>query len=237
MTKNSGNAIAAGDRIERLENAKAGEAQRMALARLEKAKAMRNRVTDVVVREDGRTFTRKKVTTTVDRLCGSGKIDKGLRGTIDVFAQLFAEALGMATVDGDDSSNRLTASYEGGGGGGFGSRTVPDRTLDAMTILRRIYATIPPQLQRTFSEIAHEEIGALVGKPRTLAQIGSERGYLSEKQASACGGTEVAITAELIAHLVRLFGAAAAETGTRVTLSQQTPKTLTRQGVLEGVAA
>lgn len=235
-TTNADNVTEAADRMERRENSKVAEATRMALARREQAKDIRGRVRDEILHEGGRTRMVKRVSTTADKLVSNGKINRGHKSTLETFAMLIAEALGCATLDGDDATSRLTSQYEPAGGSGYGPRSVSDRRLTALNALRKVRANIPPELVRTFIEVAAEEVGALIGKPRTLESIGHERGYL-HKQASAAGGVEVSITIELVCHLMRQLDGIAADNNPRATMSQERRKQLTHQGLLEELAA
>jgi hypothetical protein len=183
----------------------AAEAQRVAVAKIERAKALKANVKSEVIHEGGRSRTVHKVKTTAQKLMESGKLSKDLKNQLDAFSMVVARALGAAVDDGEDSTSRLTAQYEGMSGGAFGSKTLSDKVIDARTELREIGRLIPPEMQEVFVQVVGEEVGSLIGKPKTLDQLGEMRGYL-HKQASASGGTQVYDVVALIAHLAKMRG-------------------------------
>lgn len=238
MTHNSENVLAAADRMERRSDRQAAEAQRMALARLEQARATRGRVHDEIFHDGGHTRLVRRVTTTAGKLVQAGKIDRGLKASLEEFARLVAVALGAATIDGDDSTSSCVSQYDPtSGGGSFGPRSMGDRRLQALEVLARVRRYIPNELVRTFTEIVAEEVGSLMNPARSLARVGESRGYM-HKQASAAGGVEVAIMIELIAHLMQLPEVrAVTETTMRVTMSQKSRKNVAQLRISEELAA
>lgn len=206
------------------------------LARVSKAKEKRRReLTGAqkveVLHTDGRSRTVKRVNTTASKMMTSGKLPRDLYNQLTAFARVVARALGAAVDDGDDSTSRLTAQYDGMPGGAHGSKTPSDSILDARTALREIGRLIPPELQAVFVQIVGEEVGSFMGKPKTLDQLGDARGY-HHKQASASGGTQVYDVIALIAHLAKLRGVLSRENiiALRQNAATET-KSLTSQGV------
>jgi hypothetical protein len=181
------------------------ERARVNAAKRKKDNHHRGRIKSETIVTEGRTHTVKKVQTTASKLVNSGKLSKDLYNQLTGFAQLVAQALGVAVHDGEDSTARQISQYADAGGGSFGSRTLKDSIIDARTELREIGQLIPPQLQEVFVQIVGEEVGSLMSKPMTLDQIGEMRGY-HHKQASASGGTQVFDVVALVCHLARMRG-------------------------------
>jgi hypothetical protein len=183
----------------------AEEQKRVAQAKAKRKKHLEGRQQTQVMSTDGRTHTVKRVKTTASKMVETGKLPRDLYTQLAAFAAIVARALGAAVEDGQDSTSRLTAQYEGVPGGTFGSKTLSDSVIDARTELREIGRLIPPEMQECFVQVVGEEVGSLLGKPLTLDQLGEKRGY-HNKQASASGGTQVYDVVALLTHLAKLRG-------------------------------
>lgn len=176
------------------------ENKRIDKAKLARQKEMKTSI--VVLQTEGRTHTVRKFKTTAEKLMGDGKLPKDMKNALDAFAVLAADALGVATVDGDDSTSKITGQYETGGGTGFASRTPSDRQLAGATALRQMAARIPSELREVFTQLIAEEVSYNDIRRRTLRELGEAMGYL-HKQSTAAGGATVYCVTALIAHFMR----------------------------------
>lgn len=129
----------------------------------------------------------KKRATTLDALEKRGQLAKDLRIAFDAFARHCARATGAVVDDRDPrgSSARMGSQWEGSIGGGFGTRTPSDASLDSARVARYVTAEMPDPFQRLLAELVEEHIsdGPLI----FLKTYGHERGFAQEQQARAAG--------------------------------------------------
>lgn len=185
---------------------KADEGKRIAAVQAEKQRAARAKITIGVLTTEGRQHTVRRIKTTSDRLAKERRLPDDLKACLDAFALLVGDAVGAATRDGDDSTARLTISYDGYSGAPvFASKSINDRQLDGERALKEMAARIPHELRETFAQIIAEEIGLSGGRSKTLRELGEALGYL-HKQSPAAGGAIVYCIASLIAHYMRGLG-------------------------------
>ena len=183
----------------------AAENQRVAQARAEQHERVNGSRRVEVMTANGRSHTVQKIKTTAQRLMEDGHLPRDLKYALDEFAMVVARATGAAVDEGDDSTNRMTASYGDGGGGEFGSKTPSDKVLDARRILREIGTLIPPELRDLFIQLVAEEVGSLVGAPLTLEQIGERRGF-DGIEAHSAGAAQVYDVIAMLAHFAKTHG-------------------------------
>jgi hypothetical protein len=188
--------------LRRIDSRTGEEIERVEATRTDKIESFKTRSDKLVLRTDGHTREVRKVATTIAHLEKHGNLTKDLAIYLHKFAQRVADGHGAATEDGDDSTSRLTASYEAGGGGSFGSKTYSDRRLDGLRVLQEMKKRIPRELMPVFDQIVNEETSGWHDRKRTLAEIGEMIGY-KHKQQSAAGGALVYAVVALIAHYCR----------------------------------
>ncbi len=186
-----------------LKQLKAAEGVRVFNAKARKDRNGAKRVAVSVLETDGQRRTVKRIVTTASKMHDDQKLPKYLRVALEAFAILVADGLGVATMDGHDSSNRLTGSYEpSGGGGGFASKTYTDRQLNGLAAFREMEKRIPTELEIVFRQIIGEEVGSITGKRQSLAELGEHLGY-KHSQSSAAGGVQVYCVTTLIGHYMK----------------------------------
>jgi hypothetical protein len=169
-------------------------------------RSSKKRLTRTVVETEGHRREVKKIKTTVSKLEKDGRITRGLAQYLYLFAQLVAAGTGAATDDRQDSTNRLTGSYEGyTSAGGFQSKTPSDIQLYGLHALQEMKNRIPPELIDIFNQIIDEEVEGHSPIRKTLSEIGDKLGY-KHKQASPSGAALVYATVCLIAHFMREKG-------------------------------
>jgi len=183
----------------------ADEIERVELTRTRKIKEFTRRTDYVVLETDGHRRGVQRVKTTASKLETAGKLPKDLMVYVQAFAMLVANGMGAATDDRHDSTNRLTANYEGGSGGAFGSRTPSDRVLMGTSAYQEMRQRIPQELLPLFEQIVNEEVAGYSPLARTLKEIGEALGY-TDRLSSASGGTQVFCISALIAHFLREKG-------------------------------
>lgn len=181
---------------------KGEEYERVEETRTTKIKSFTSRTDRLVLSTDGHTREVRKVATTVAKLEKDGRLTRDLAIYLHNFAQRVAEGHGAATEDGDDSTSRLTSSYEPGNSGGFASRTPSDRQLTGIHCLQAMRMRIPRELMPIFDQILNEETAGWHDRRKTLSEIGQMIGY-KHKQESAAGGALVYAVTCLIAHFCR----------------------------------
>lgn len=169
-----------------------------------KVEGRRSAKTVIQIGTERRSVT--KVVTLVDKVFKAGNLPKELKLAVDAFAMLVADGMGVATMDGDDSTSRLIGTYDGYvSGSGFKAMTPSDRQIDGLTAFRVMRSMVPQELQPVYQQIIHEEVGIRHNKPLGLAEYGEEFGY-RYKQSSSAGGMLVFCVATLIAHYLRNRG-------------------------------
>lgn len=187
---------------------RAEDAARTIHAQEARAKVLRTRTKVIVMETEGKRRTVRKVKTTCDKMLAEGKLPKHLKTAVDVFSLLCAASTGAATIDHDDSTNRMTASYDVTGGSAFGSKTLSDRQLLGMQAVREMKRRIPSELMPIFMMIMGEEVG-LSDTRKSLSLIGEELGY-KHKQASSAAAMAVYSVAAIISHYMKERGYTAA---------------------------
>ncbi|WP_088347756.1 MULTISPECIES: hypothetical protein [Rhodomicrobium] len=193
------------DRIERRVSRKAAEINRVAVAKAQMAKSRKKQVRDVVIETAGSRHTGRRVDTTCSKMVAAGTLPKYLMVALDGFTLLVADSFGVATLDGDDATSNLTGGYEPGIGRlPRGPRTVSDRQLRGLGVLKAMQQRVPAELQAVFRQIVTEEVGAMAN-PKSLAELGEEIGR-KHKQASAAGGTLVYCVLALIHQFMKERG-------------------------------
>lgn len=181
---------------------KADETKRVKSVKSAKDEEGKRRIAVTVMEEGGKKRTVKRLMTTADKMMQNKLLPKVLKSAIDGFALLVADGYGVATTDGQDSTSRLTCSYEPMSGSGYGSKTLSDTMLNGLSAYKSMRSRVPAGMLQTFDQIVGEETGNLKTPRRTLAQIGEDAGY-THKQASSAGGMQVICVAELIAHYMK----------------------------------
>lgn len=185
---------------------KGEEYERVETVRTASVKTTRRRVGFVVLETDGHKREIRKVKTTASKLEKDGKLTRDLANYLSAFARSVADGMGVATDDGHDSTNRLTASYEPIGTlSGFGSRTPSDRQLLGIEALQEMKNRVPNELIPIFNQIVDEEVAGYSPLARTLSELGERLGY-KHKQQTAAGGALVYAVSCLIAHYMRERG-------------------------------
>lgn len=194
------------ERLERSQSRKAAERKRMKDATKLRIKAEGRRSGMVTIQVGKTRQTVRKVTTMVDKVFKAGNLPKELKLSIDAFAILVADGMGVATEDGDDSTSKLIGTYDGYvSGSGFKSGGLSDRQLEGLTAFRVMRSQVPVELQDVFLQIVYEEVGLRHGLAKTLAEWGEEFGY-RYKQSSSAGSMMVFCVAALVAHYLRNRG-------------------------------
>ncbi len=178
------------------------EVERIEITRTRKIKEFTRRTDYVVLETDGHRRGVQRVKTTASKLETAGKLPKDLMIYVQVFAALVANGMGAATDDRHDSTNRLTANYEGGSGGAFGSRTPSDRVLTGMAAYQEMRQRVPQEFLPLFDQLTNEEVAGYSPMARTLKELGEALGY-TDRLSTASGGTQVFFVAALIAHYIR----------------------------------
>ena len=180
---------------------KRAESQRIKDAKARRSRQLAVRAETVVMIEEGRQRTVRKVKSVLDK---TAQLPKSLRVIVDAFCRQVADSNGVATIDGEDSTNRQTGAYEAGGNVCFGSKTLADKQIAGSALYKLVKVRIPFDFLSLFDQIVSEEIGTFQGKPKTLAQIGENFGFL-HKQASAAASMAIIATCTIIAHSMREF--------------------------------
>ncbi len=197
------------------------EYERVETTRTKKIKQFTERTDKLVLRTDNHTREVRKVATTIAKLEKGNRLSRDLAIVLHQFARRVADGHGAATLDGDDSTSRLTSQYEPiGTKSGFGSRTPSDAQMDGLRCLQEMKKLVPKQLKRIFDQIVNEETSGWHDRPRTLSEIGQEIGY-QDSQASAAGGALVHAVCCLIDHFMRENGYVAYSKRETVALEQQ----------------
>jgi hypothetical protein len=194
-------------------NRRAEDAARTIHAQEARAKELRTRTKVIVMETEGKRRTVRKVKTTCDKMLAEGKLPKHLKTAVDLFAQLCAASTGAAVIDAQDSTNRMTSSYDVMGGGSFGSKTFSDHQLTGMTAVREMKRRVPTELMPIFMMIMAEEVG-LAETRKSLSQIGEDLGY-KHKQASSAAAMAVFSVAAIIGHYLKEQGYTATNGRTR----------------------
>jgi len=185
---------------------KAAESDRIEGVKTRKRNRQKLDAAITVMEDGGRRRTVKRLMTTCDKMLQLKTIPPHLRSAVGGFAILVADGMAVATKDGDDSTNRLTVSYDPvGGTPGFQSKTLSDRQLEGLTAMRRMKARIPDDLMPTFLQIVSEETGAISGRGDTLTIIGERHGF-KYRQASSAGSMQVVCIAAMISHFLKERG-------------------------------
>jgi hypothetical protein len=171
-----------------------------------KAKRAKSRLAVTVTTENGKSRTIKKIKTTTDKMLTNGTLKKYLKKALDTFCLMVGDGLGVAVDDNDESTSRMIAAYEAfSSGSGFKSRTLSDRQIEGLTAYRVMESRIPVELHAIFRQIVFEEVGASLGTPMTLTEMGEKAGY-TWRQASASGGTQICCVLMLVHHFLKEKG-------------------------------
>lgn len=181
------------------------EIERIDEVRTRKSKYERRRTDYNIVRTDEGQREVKKVRTTASKLEKDGRLSRELMNYLQIFARIVAEGMGAATEERHDSTNRLTASYDGFYMAEFRSRTLSDRQIDGTWLHQEMRKRIPREFIPIFEQVMNEEVSGYSPLARTLAELGEKLGY-KHKQSSASGGTQVYFIAALIAHFLQENG-------------------------------
>jgi hypothetical protein len=182
------------------------EQKRVDATKAGKAKRAKSGLAVTVTTENGKNRIVKKRRTTTDKMLKTGILQKYLKSSLDCFAVMVGDAIGVATTDGHDATNRLTAAYEAfSAGGGYSSKTLSDRQLDGLTAYRQMESRIPVELHAIFRQIVFEEVGASLAVPMTLTEMGEKAGY-TWRQASAAGGMQITCVLMLVHHFLKEKG-------------------------------
>jgi hypothetical protein len=199
---------------------KGEEYDRIEHTRTTKIESFTSRTDRLVLSTDGHTREVRKVATTIAKLEKSGTLTRDLTIYLQQFAQRCAEGQGAATEDGDDSTSKLTSSYEPSGGAAFASKTPSDRQLSGLHWSQLMRMRIPRELMSVYDQIINEETAGWHDRARTLAAIGESIGY-NHKQSSAAGGALVYAVCTLISHFVKENRLLVPHSQEKVSLEQQ----------------
>jgi hypothetical protein len=181
------------------------EVERIEEVRTRKSKYERRRTDYAIVRTEEGQREIKRVRTTASKLEKDGRLTREMMNYVQIFARIVAEGMGMATEDGHDSTNKLTASYDGFYMAEFRSRTLSDRQIDGTWLHQEMRKRIPREFVPLFEQVLNEEVSGYSPLARTLSELGEKLGY-KHKQSSASGGTQVYFIAALIAHFLQENG-------------------------------
>lgn len=154
----------------------------------------KRRTVHEVIETGGRRRVVERRSTTCSRLYRNKRLTPDLMVVLDAIVRSEAEARGVATRDGDDSTAKLISGVYNGmptQAHTYGSRTLSKRQLDAGKETAWIKKFVPEEQRDLCEMIISEELGVLEGKPPTLAQFGGQWGYGQKQQASASGGTQI----------------------------------------------
>jgi hypothetical protein len=130
----------------------------------------------------------KRVMTTADQMQERNHLPKHLRWGLDVFAAAVARSLSVCVYEGESSTSKLIASYDGmPPAPNFGPKELPDTVLQARYLWKSVERDMPPELMAVAEQLVSEEVGLLQGRPASLSKYGNEIGYTGEKQSTAAG--------------------------------------------------